>query len=1033
VNVTNSINLFNKLNIDSNGNVDFNLDRDTLYCANKTHLHNTALVGSSYISGIIDTFHEDGVSELNTVTHSIAGHTHNAGTWSDIETTTLILCPVIQDGNNIYSLKDGGVVGRDYNDTNEWHAINQFRNTDVEYDYTSRIHIEGNNYALFGKNKTVITINGIKPPLNNSNICRGAVYPNDSVYYELNDNYIRTLNGESFRVEPANNAEAYKVDNYTYFVMNDIGKLNGLIYKYNGLSLETISTGVSIKTSTVWKNDIILLDIYGRVYKYDGTELTIVGDIPSFEQEHNPVRIHGIDSVLFVEYAHDDIQYINLYNLNDNLKLLSIEYLLSQDIESNGNPISVVYGTNGNIGVQLGSKFIHTNRNLSTALSLDVIDGLCIMGSGNITADNIVSPFNVINGRTSKSFTEIGLEDKKKISDDPFILEPGRGGGVLDRESGYVKYPDYTMDDTHLKDSYIDRHVINDDQYATYTDTTCSTVYNNELYLGHRGSISVINGDDVTPKPQKDKVISKFIPTSNGLYALAQDFSNGVNQNTESQLFDETTQYIPTLAEVWSVPHPTLLIKDDDAWKSDDINSFYGIDMIDCVSYNNNLYILSHINGSGVMCYKHDLNEPNNQIETGYVADMDLNEYLNDTTYITSQGKFVVDSSGNYIVTNRDVNTGYHKFYMYNKNDGPYIIHDHIELLYTGIGSSEVGVNNTLNSSGNITQTYDVDVNGKNLYNYRVIDVSYADTGDVSNVPFAKIIVEKDSVMLHSININNTQYMRSLGDLSNKRKTTKFITSVTSDDNIFILMQTQSTTKTMLNIYKISCDYLYHNKTPDGDKTTFGGYSRVGIDTDSTTVGTYQYIDFTGIGDYSNYLYSSIDITNALNIPDLTLLGDGDDLFALLDNGHPDYRNARVYSNTSYCNTGNVTYVPLLARSHNPDGSMHNPILAIYGDGTCKLIDDTSFVYRPVGRSHIINDEGKLTFASMKLDDDQSDNVTVIDNLSDSVQNQINESTNRDEIHSSLSTRYNVYGNKHLITGEYDMLVKDVLNIKEKI
>jgi hypothetical protein len=651
-----------------------------------------------------------------------------------------------------------------------------------------------------------------------------------------------------------------------------------------------------------------------------------------------------------------------------------------------------------------------------------------------------------------------------------FLLEPGR----LD-DSPF----EYTGD---FKDTYISRYVYNTviSDAHTYNDITCSIVFNNTYYFGHRGDISAFlkTGDkfnEPVPTRLAHQIVAKFLPLDNSLYALVQDFNSGLVDYIwgppTSPYASETdnTNYVPFLPGPWSVPVTKLYRKalNQNSWSEDTkFTQQFGLNLIDAISHDNNIYVIAHDRtGSGILSAKYAAGNPDvSGILLSFSGGLLLNESLIGSNMAgTSLFEFVPTTDGRFESVSgiyptgviADLN-GHHEFYLYNHPAGPYVVHDQVEFLYENISPSSIY---PWRSSDKYEVQGYVMKNMGDRYSYRTLGITFlkqelprpprlGNPLDIPiqiypvdvNTPNIKITIAKDHPLSVSQSDETNKYVmkdRSVDSACN-RNHIHFITSVTHNKVIYLLVQVDQ----VMKIYAVRDfgDYIYKippiGGNPDanaasGVSTVFGETSYAGIKTYTNFVpsGTFNsgkagvpfFLDFVPC-DLNNTFVTEFNINDIVgfNPGSVYILGDGDDLFIQKPLSKK-YKNNKRFATHSTMAVGSNIYVPITCRVDHPTGRLYTFVLGFFSDGSIGLLN------KPTGRAQIQFKDGKYVISAMKMTDDSQEYISYRDIQNDPVWGK----TILDTIPDQFSKIYNPNASKKWIIGEYDIKIEDNLNVRE--
>ena len=808
---------------------------------------------SAIVSGFHDTFQILGISDTNLINYSSSGHAHTSSGWLSIEKDYPVVSNVFFDGRYYTTVSPYQILTMDSLGTNNnWTPGATIGTGDYPNNNATRLYV--NNGVLYAFNN-IFTLNTIQLVPQDKN----AILNNQFIFTEIGDNKfsIITVNitnndTTSFPIITEGvqeNSEFYSIDGNVYFVNFDRNNILNL-YKYNGtvwlkFSQEILGTYIN---SFVSKNEIFFAFTNGgklNLWNFT-TTFTAVGPYPLF----------GDKSLRRVDIIGHNIAQLNnteLYVCNINDKSSNkYDPTKNQKLFDNLTPDSTlsVYKNANYYFIQVDDSKRRLIKNVSGALTLDIIGGIANI-SGNITILDSLNTLSPIFAATSQSL----YTKTYPMNTDPFVLDINR---------------------TDFTESYLDRYVYKSTfgRASTYNDLTTSTLYNGQYYFAHRGDISVFSknsdGSFADPKPSslRSVIPVKFISTGSDLYALVQDFTSTTIDVESISISTKGTKpqspfasyyvaagegslyggndFIPYVPEKWSIPFTKIIRKnrDNENWqKVDWIDNKFGRNIIDAISYDNNLYIIAHDStGSGIISSKFDAS--NSFSETKLTFSGCLENY---ESFMSLPGniiwQFVPDVNGNYIsitgvysgIVSPDIN-GYHEIYTYNHPNGPYVIHDQVEVLYDSIAPSSIW---PLRGSLDTPVNGYVMTNFNNQYLYRTISLSFLQEPETKsnriNTPFSqyspvddrnvnnpniKIPLLRDSLQKLTPDILSNKYtMKMLADNSLSRNTCHFITSITHGTRIYIIMQINSS----ISIYSINTNEDYYFKTPSNTAPLIGG------------------------------------------------------------------------------------------------------------------------------------------------------------------------------------------------------------------
>lgn len=1022
-----------------------------LIITNKSRIGNIVLKSNSALSGVIDSFDSSKISEGSFVSH--AGlHTHDGSNWSDVELVQPVLGLPTQIGSKLYSVNNKQILSFDtlisknsIQDLQSWKV--EYTSESFKFDFSSRVDKANNNYLVAGNNNSIYIINGKLNSLP-GNIRAAFLDKKNIVYYDSNTNILTTTDKRFLLVVDGDErSECHKIGSDIYFIFGGTNTM----YKIENYGVSSIRLKGKVVASNIWKGEVVYLTDKYELYRHS-TESILLGRLP-VSAIRKIRRIFGIDSVLFAEIEYGS--EIRLYSFS---LLYSFKYLSQSDIlRGSLSQSSIVFSNKSNIYVQIENFRRNIKTNTSSALNFDAVNGEMISASGHIRARKNAYFGGVLVSAYTKT---IPPEEYKTISTDKYLLFP----------SGTVP-------------SYIDNYLYSGLYSRTYNDITCSVAYKDKYYFGHRGDISIFSRkgskfSDPAGSNIKNMIPVKFLPTSNKLYALVQDFNNtsvnftSVVPNAPSR---EDRNHIPNLPVNWDIPTTKIISKNaiNNEWNEE--KTFwneYGYNLVDATVHSDTLYVLAHkapyvsdANPTGaITCFKY--NNTISGVATLYGEEIVLKESIfteaerGSTKYAfqLNNGSYVVDSDGNYsLVSDSKILTGYNRFHLYSHPHGPFVVHDHVAPLYNNPGVSGVTE----------SASFKVDTKGISRYNYRIIDFSMVDSSwdhftqrgiftdsidssqrnkifrKSTKVPFARIVIGKDS----DINIlhleSDSIKMTELANNSN-RYSIRYITSLIHKGKVYPIIQ-KSTGE--LDIYKISDfnSFVVHAKTysstyngPIQDDITFGeGSSFVGFPNNwefiSSKSTNYNYSTYA---DYDNLFHTKVDIRKSLGLSsNVYVLGEEDDVFIQKDLNDRNYRHAKNYSTFQSVVIGNTLYCPLLCRLDHPNGELFNVILSIGYDGTVKLVGNSQPINispKPVGRAVFLQDKHNIIFSQIDLEKNEPSFVGIEDIKANTIYNDLFEGINITDqsLNDRLNRIYNIFGKKRWFIGEYTLKVKDILNTR---
>jgi hypothetical protein len=1034
------IQLFNNITVNISGDISWGHNQD-LYFLNNSYIHSLILHAGAGVSGFFDTFQRGdyGHTEETSITYDVsAGHSHDAGYWSNPEGTSAnLVSPIHYFSSYVYGLTASNIVRLSMVDTSSEPSVNNwkiFRNDVGNFDSSHRVSVYNTDFGVFGNGGSFAVIAGEKIDISGN--VRGAMLKEKAIYYRLSDGVIATSDDEEYTtgISADDTTAMYLLGTSDVFFV--LGGTNKLVH-YDGLKIAVIESPTSPFTdSTFWKGEIILRTKDDDLYRFNGKEFIFLLSLKSLEWTVKTFCF--VDNVMYVSFVDGDKQFVHGYVLEANVRRLSLHVLLTSN---NVNDIFTAYYTVNNVYIQLGRNRRGISRGRSSALNFDALEGTLVLPSGNITCEDYIDAGDaIIVGKTDEAISPAGYAT---IHDDEYVL--GSGSVYLDL-------------------------IYNSEHSRTYTDITASIVHDNKYYYGHRGDISVFSKgpDGQLQEPEStefaNKIACRFMPAGEKLFALVQDFNETlINYTVETPPAPTGSfNHIPHLPMQWGRPRTRIYEKDtqSNSWSQHiPSETEYGRDIIDAITHDDMLYVLSRPASGEIACYRHDT-ETFTKTITGYSGALELNEsllYASQSTLsvyefaISGNGAFEVDSNGDFVKWKMtDTSNGFHRHYLYNHPRGPYVVHDQVEILRSNIGSSGIYPLPTGYDSSPYSG-YFVDYGGIEKYNVRTISVSFVDWKINPNIesPVAKLVLGKDSPTPVG-GIEDDEYKMTDLRKTAKRDSIRFITSVTNNKAIFILTQED---KKVLNIYRISDFNEYLTKTPHPsghltvgsptrEKTTVSdGLSRVGIprhEDPPDDADDYRfYYEFDGTANYSNMLYCSINISESLGLSEpIKVLGDGDDLF-IPSPGFDVYTYHRRYSDIGAANINGNLYVPLLCRKNDPIGEMFGLVLIIYRDGVVRIAgkeNTTHTIFRPVGRSHFLKDGTSFVTSSMKMQDDEKTMVSFEDIKEDEIADEIFMGINvtAQSLNERLQRIYNTFGHKQWLIGERKTTSSDIMNIKER-
>ena len=1009
------------------------------------------------ISGFHDTYLRIGVSDENVV-YSNTGHNHDASGWSWPSSDSNVIGQIIYDGRYYYAMSDSQILRMDSTGTvDHWEM---YRNLSVTLDSTDRIYMANSEPTIAATDKASFS--------HINDITLGAT---------IGDNKIFLSDGRSFKLPTMilDQDEFYQIDGNVYFVQGSLNRI--YISKFNGVTWNSYSTSVAgtFVNSCVSNHEIMIAHKINAT-KMGITRFNLVGlfrPLAAYNLYNTGLRviIKDHDLVIYGKDLIDKSFYtVYVYNINDPTKYQKLLYNLPAGSIN-------IYHNATYIFIQTNTLKSRININKSTNLPFDSIGGLLNL-SGNINTTNNFLTKSLVMGLVADSI----YRDDVPIYRNKFLLEPGR----LD-DSQFEYKGDFS-------DSYISRYAYNKDniEAGTYNDMTCSVLYNNTYYFGHRGDISSFIKEGTNfklsnPARLGDKIAVKFLPLEKQLYALIQDFKDAENDfvvglPTSPKAGDtDHTDFIPYLPGPWSVPFTKLFYKDNvkNTWVEDrKFTEKFGRGIVDAISHDNNLYVFSYDknNISGVMSYKFSPSDPSG-IALSYSGQLNLFESLVGSNFKNTQlYNFVQESDGSYLrsssgslideyptTINNNMNA-FNEFYVYNHPFGPYIVRDQVEVLYDKISPSSIYPTTTTIVYGP-TQNY-VMTNIGQKYLYRTLDVSFLqqesprpraayNSTDTKpqlpplnvNSPSIKIPIIKDYPKpITTEMLNNKFIMKDISlETGCNRRNIHFITSVTHNKKIYLLVQIDRT----LKIYCIRELGEYFMNVPfsndpsvSGVTTVFGdGISYAGIRTNYNAsqydmTDAYRlpfYLDFIPC-EITNTLVTELDIPSVIgfNPGSVYILGDGDDL-VIQKSPSTDCHKFKRYSSHTTISVGSNIYLPITCRVNHPTGRLYTFILGFFDDGSVGLVDNSNapieIVNRPVGRTQCIYREGRWAISSLSMMDGEKEYINYRDIQSDSVWGK----TILDVIPNSFAEIYNPNVKKKWIIGEYDVSINDNLNVRETL
>lgn len=1031
-------------------------------------IRDITLSSNKIVSGVIDTYQKNGVSDYNLITYSNAGHTHDASGWFLPTTDSIVVGNTIFDGRYYYMVSQQMVCRLDGSDLIEnW---SPFQYTTSNYDSNTRVFKDNKDVGvvnLYGKpGDKVATINGL------------------SVYGKCGSDTLTISDGRSFQLSSAitTQDEFYYIDGNVYFVHINLKQI--IVYKFNGKvwkQWNSIINGTFIN-SCVSNNEIFLSysinsNLFGLV-RFN--TIGIFKNVNSYSLFGDPKNIVVLDHdivCLCKDFINDDKYSVYLYNLNKP----TINQLLFNDMN---NEMISIYSNLNYIFVQIGSVKRKIRKNKSTALSLDAIGGIYNL-KDNIKVNGSIKNKSLITALCANSL----FKDNATIYKHLFLLEPGRNND----DSVF----EYTGD---FKDTYINRYVFNSifSDVHIYSDQTCSVFFNNTYYFGHRGDItSFIKSNDifqlVNPTTLKNKIIVKFLPLDKTLFALVQDFDDAtvdyVYPLPESPYARENgkTNFIPYHPGPWSIPMTKLFRKVQNSWVEETkYTEKHGRNIIDAISHDNNIYVLAHTSvSSGIASYKYsydNINDPSG-ISMCFSGNLILNESFFGLTEdgpplayeftSTSDGKYIMKDVVSYYTNPlRDCN-GHHVFYLYNHPIGPYVVHDQVEVLHNTIGPSSLYAYWNGSSTQKMCKGYVMENKGSR-YNYRTLSISFlreelprpSRSEDVYDFPIQisnnnvnnpniKIPIIKDHPhALSSQQERNKTTMKSLADDRDcNRSDIHFITSITHNKIIYLLVQIDQ----VIRIYQVRDfgDYTYVvpnlmsplpagisfpnvvNSVSGVSSVVGEGLSYAGLKTNigylpggTNYGGTNTFLDFIPC-ELSNTLVTEFNISDVVgnNPGTVYVLGDNDDLFIQKPTSK-NYRHNKRFATHSTINIGSNLYVPITARVNHPTGRLYTFVLGFFNDGSVGLVDNENIplqiLHKPTGRTQCLFHGGKYVISSLKLTDDAQEYVDYRQVVNDRVYGKVLATDIP-----TFTTLYNPFAKKKWIIGEYDVRVEDNLNTRE--
>ena len=1041
ISAVSGINLFNnKFIINSNAS---GLITNDIIFTNSLTVSNLNLPVSGRVSGFHSTYNPMGVTDNGVINYSISGHTHNSSGWLQPVVDYPISGNTIFDNRYYYNFNDTVVLTFDSLGTsNSWTILNNKITTPTSN--SSRVFKDSTNLNFMNSGQDIYlgllpySILGDKKATANNLIYSVRVgNTNLSIH---NTNGIVTQITLPCVVSKLD--EFYYFDNNLYFVQVSngavyINKINNFILTFNSISI----TGYTYVSSYVCDSEIFIIlyeDNNTYLFRYNDIEKSTF--VALFFTNSVPSQVAVIEQ-LFVTVC--DTSVI-VFSINNPKK----SYTLFQDIDSS-QKLSVYQNTNY-IFVQFGSYKRMIRTNASTSLSLDSITGIMNLGNnihiiGSLHTDSII--FGFVVGSLYANFIP--------IYNDNYLLNT-------------------------TNQTYINRFVYNKliSNAFVYNDVTCGQVFQGKFYFGHRGALSIFSRQsndtftDPISSPQQNIIPVRFLALNDSMLMLVQDFNNAIvdfvlNQPNSPYAADQqTNQYgsnsISYIPGPWSVPLTRIYQKDKSSETWNVVKNFteaYGNNIIDAITYDNNLYILCHDpnSTSGIISVKYQAGKYDAPTSLTCSGTLPLNESFVGSSqrsstinqFIpTSDGRFTTDGNGNYTVTTSPNINGFNKFYMYNHPNGPYVVHDTVELLVDTIQANSIYSSRSSWSSGVIGYAVS---DTTNKFNYRTLNISFLNKPesrintvntnfiqmpdrDINN-PNWKIPLYKDNPNVITSSGSADKY--NMKDVANNsdRSQTHFITSVTLNKVIYLIIQVNQT----LQIYSLRNLSDFQFKIPGGISTVCGtGYSYAGCkyndnwinkpySMDTSTAYSMEYIPCT----LENLLCTQIDLTKLLPVStNLYVMGDGDDLF-IQNPLSTNYRYNKRYATQSNLVIGGSLYLPLTCRDNHPTGPIYSFMLGFFSDGTISIVDKNDIpmqiIQTPLGRVQFAYKDGRFITSALRLEDGEPLTVTYKDIVANPTYGTLITKSNPNY----FNDMYNAFGEKRWVIGEYDVKINDNLNMRE--
>ena len=1040
---------FNYGNIRSQGpirlfNNSFNIFSEGSGVLNTTHsinfngsiLSSDVLLTRGLVSSTHDTYSTTAAYDTSVV-YSVNGHSHDASGWSASLSTQTINNTVTFDGIYYYTIGSNSIIRLD--------------STSSDGTWTNTTNDLPTIYNDILSKTTIIS----KNLLNNI----GFLINNNKIVIDINKQQI-LYNDEIYKLDSSTSIldDVYIIDNNFYYVQTIINTI--YIHRFNGKVWKkwkyNFNNTCSFITTCVSNNEIFI------IAQINNTKITVVKFsmlgifkiINNFNSYGKLNKVSILDHDMLCLYDMIDYKIAYIYSLNNPKYIQKLFNNINYSITSISLYNDSIYNY-----AHVGDMRKRILRNKSMTLSIDSIGGIYNF-KNNINIKGSVTTNSPINAITKQSI----YKNINSIHTNKYILEPEKAK------------------DDSFSTSFINRYLYNNTLFESpvYNDLTSIIFYNNSYFIGHRGSITIFNKNNNNVLESKavslgDVIVSKFMALDNYLYALVQDFTNAsvdfISEIPESPLAADSeirSNLIPFVPVKWSNPF-TKLYKFSPSkldWNEDiNFTNTFGRNIIDSISYDNSLYILSHDNsGSGIVSYKYSVNDISISGKIlDYTGSLNLNESLTANSNVILSG-FIQNKDGSFKISNNtyekqaiiDLN-GFHEFYLYNHAIGPYVVHDQIETLYNYIAPNSI-----IPSALSPDVVYTLKNTGIK-YNYRTLTISFLNTNAAqvySNIGYNSLIHSNLNTSVIKIPIildNGTPItndldkynIKTLSDNSfNNRDKIHFITSITFNKNIYLLMQVN----TSINIYCIK-DFnnhldivdnaIFNSESPTAIhdrnvKTTTGiGMSYIGVPTGLNYINSknidhdsHTFLDFIPT-DIQNVLIASIDITNIIsNKSSIYVLGDNDDLYIQKPKSK-NYRHNKRYGTSSNMIISSNLYLPITCRVNYPYGELYTFVLGFFADGSVGIVgnnnNSTEMVYRPMGRSQITYSNGKYLIATIKMQDEASTNITY-DELQQIVWKSI-----LDTIPQNYSDMYNMIAKKQWVIGEYDIKVEDNLNIRESL